>query len=127
VHSFDRPRVPVVRNISNRTLNDSSHIFQIQFICYLLVSFTRIISHSIRVTLIIPASPLGVPILVMDQSTLLTAMYVRVLPNIESLADWFFQQAILSVIGVPGALLAGYMVELPVLGRRGTLAISTRM
>jgi hypothetical protein len=36
------------------------------------------------------------------------------------------QQAILSVIGVPGALLAGYMVEVPVLGRRGTLAISTR-
>ncbi|KAF6741695.1 MFS general substrate transporter [Ephemerocybe angulata] len=34
-------------------------------------------------------------------------------------------QAILSVIGVPGALLAGYMVELPVLGRRGTLSIST--
>ncbi|KAF7972298.1 hypothetical protein HWV62_18466 [Athelia sp. TMB] len=34
-------------------------------------------------------------------------------------------QVILSVIGVPGALLAGWMVELPVLGRRGTLAIST--
>jgi len=34
-------------------------------------------------------------------------------------------QVILSVIGVPGALLAGYMVELPILGRRGTLAIST--
>ncbi|KIM38486.1 hypothetical protein M413DRAFT_30036 [Hebeloma cylindrosporum] len=34
-------------------------------------------------------------------------------------------QVILSVIGVPGALLAGYMVELPLLGRRGTLFIST--
>ncbi|KAJ2932943.1 hypothetical protein H1R20_g4158, partial [Candolleomyces eurysporus] len=34
-------------------------------------------------------------------------------------------QVILSVIGVPGALLAGYMVELPILGRRGTLSIST--
>jgi len=34
-------------------------------------------------------------------------------------------QVILSVIGVPGALLAGCMVELPILGRRGTLAIST--
>ncbi|KAI0667722.1 MFS general substrate transporter [Trametes maxima] len=34
-------------------------------------------------------------------------------------------QVILSVIGVPGALLAGYMVELPYLGRKGTLAIST--
>ena len=34
-------------------------------------------------------------------------------------------QVILSVIGVPGALLAGWMVELPILGRRGTLAIST--
>ncbi|KAF9648509.1 MFS general substrate transporter [Thelephora ganbajun] len=34
-------------------------------------------------------------------------------------------QVILSVIGVPGALLAGYLVELPLLGRKGTLAIST--
>ncbi|KAG6917195.1 hypothetical protein DXG01_003538 [Tephrocybe rancida] len=37
------------------------------------------------------------------------------------------KQVILSVIGVPGALLAGYMVELPLLGRRGTLAISTTL
>ena len=29
------------------------------------------------------------------------------------------------MIGIPGAFLAGWMVELPVLGRRGTLAIST--
>ncbi|KAG6857053.1 hypothetical protein H0H87_010018 [Tephrocybe sp. NHM501043] len=36
-------------------------------------------------------------------------------------------QVILSVIGVPGALIAGYMVELPILGRRGTLAISTAL
>lgn len=35
------------------------------------------------------------------------------------------QQVILSVIGVPGALLAGWMVELPRLGRRGTLALAT--
>ncbi|KIJ51587.1 hypothetical protein M422DRAFT_65129 [Sphaerobolus stellatus SS14] len=34
-------------------------------------------------------------------------------------------QVILSVIGVPGAILAGWMVEIPLLGRRGTLAIST--
>ncbi|EKM59977.1 uncharacterized protein PHACADRAFT_138348 [Phanerochaete carnosa HHB-10118-sp] len=34
-------------------------------------------------------------------------------------------QVILSVIGVPGALLAGWLVELPYLGRRGTLAVST--
>ncbi|KAF9024366.1 MFS general substrate transporter [Hymenopellis radicata] len=34
-------------------------------------------------------------------------------------------QVILSVIGVPGALIAGYLVELPTLGRRGTLSIST--
>ncbi|KDR81207.1 hypothetical protein GALMADRAFT_60449 [Galerina marginata CBS 339.88] len=32
---------------------------------------------------------------------------------------------ILSAVGVPGALLAGYMVELPILGRRGTLSIAT--
>ena len=36
------------------------------------------------------------------------------------------QQVILSVIGVPGALLAGWMVEMPYLGRKGTLAVSTR-
>jgi hypothetical protein len=34
---------------------------------------------------------------------------------------------ILSVIGVPGALLAGWMVDLPYLGRRGTLALSTAL
>ncbi|KAI0065066.1 MFS general substrate transporter [Artomyces pyxidatus] len=34
-------------------------------------------------------------------------------------------QVILSVIGVPGALLAGWAVEVPLLGRRGALAIST--
>ncbi|KIJ62126.1 hypothetical protein HYDPIDRAFT_95026 [Hydnomerulius pinastri MD-312] len=34
-------------------------------------------------------------------------------------------QVILSVIGVPGALMAGYFVELPFLGRRGTLSIFT--
>ncbi|KAF8192100.1 MFS general substrate transporter [Pholiota molesta] len=34
-------------------------------------------------------------------------------------------QAILSVIGVPGAILGGYMVELPALGRRGTLSLFT--
>jgi len=36
-------------------------------------------------------------------------------------------QIILSVIGVPGALVAGYCVELPFLGRRGTLAIFTTL
>lgn len=36
-------------------------------------------------------------------------------------------QVILSVIGVPGALLAGYLVEIPILGRRGTLALSTAL
>ena len=30
------------------------------------------------------------------------------------------------VVGVPGALHAGWMVELPCLGRKGTIAISTR-
>ncbi|KAA1474777.1 MFS general substrate transporter [Dentipellis sp. KUC8613] len=34
-------------------------------------------------------------------------------------------QVILSVIGVPGALLAGWAVEIPFLGRRGSLSIST--
>ncbi|KAI0769082.1 MFS general substrate transporter [Trametes elegans] len=35
------------------------------------------------------------------------------------------KQVIISVVGLPGALLAGWMVELPYLGRKGTLAIST--
>ncbi|KAH7100322.1 MFS general substrate transporter [Auriculariales sp. MPI-PUGE-AT-0066] len=34
-------------------------------------------------------------------------------------------QVILSVIGVPGALLGGWFVEIPFLGRRGTLSIFT--
>lgn len=29
------------------------------------------------------------------------------------------------MVGVPGSLLAGYMVDLPFLGRRGTLCLST--
>ncbi|KAI0260637.1 MFS general substrate transporter [Gloeopeniophorella convolvens] len=36
-------------------------------------------------------------------------------------------QVIISVIGVPGALLAGWAVELPYIGRRGALAISTAL
>ncbi|KAF5377853.1 hypothetical protein D9615_006829 [Tricholomella constricta] len=44
-----------------------------------------------------------------------------------SLYITYRNQVILSVIGVPGALLAGYMVELPILGRRGTLAIFTAL
>ncbi|KAG6848567.1 hypothetical protein H0H93_015859 [Arthromyces matolae] len=42
-----------------------------------------------------------------------------------SLYITYRNQVILSVISVPGALLAGYMVELPILGRRGTFALST--
>ncbi|KZT09210.1 MFS general substrate transporter [Laetiporus sulphureus 93-53] len=42
-----------------------------------------------------------------------------------SLYITYRNQVILSVIGVPGALLAGWLVELPYLGRKGTLAIST--
>ncbi|OSC97471.1 MFS general substrate transporter [Trametes coccinea BRFM310] len=34
-------------------------------------------------------------------------------------------QVILSVVGLPGALIAGWMVELPHFGRKGTLATST--
>ncbi|CDO69892.1 hypothetical protein BN946_scf184884.g51 [Trametes cinnabarina] len=34
-------------------------------------------------------------------------------------------QVILSVVGLPGALIGGWMVELPYLGRRGTLGLST--
>ncbi|KAF9529833.1 MFS general substrate transporter [Crepidotus variabilis] len=43
----------------------------------------------------------------------------------SSVYTTYRNQVILSVIGVPGALLAGYLVELPLLGRRGTLSIST--
>ena len=34
------------------------------------------------------------------------------------------QQVILGVIGVPGAFLAGWAVEQPYIGRKGTLALS---
>ncbi|KIY52394.1 MFS general substrate transporter [Fistulina hepatica ATCC 64428] len=42
-----------------------------------------------------------------------------------SLYITYRNQVIISVIGVPGALLAGWMVELPLLGRKGTLSVST--
>ena len=46
------------------------------------------------------------------------------IPNCgAALTDRILQQVILSVIGVPGALLAGWLVELPHLGRKGTLAL----
>ena len=35
------------------------------------------------------------------------------------------QQVILSVTGIPGALIGGYMVDIPALGRRWTLALFT--
>ena len=35
------------------------------------------------------------------------------------------QQVILSILGIPGAFLAGWAVEQPYIGRRGTLAISS--
>jgi hypothetical protein len=34
------------------------------------------------------------------------------------------QQVILSVVGIPSALIAGWVVELPLVGRRGALAVS---
>ncbi|KAG9309970.1 MFS general substrate transporter [Chiua virens] len=42
-----------------------------------------------------------------------------------SVSNIYRDEIILSVIGAPGALLAGYCVELPSLGRRGTLCIFT--
>ncbi|RDX53512.1 MFS general substrate transporter [Lentinus brumalis] len=42
-----------------------------------------------------------------------------------SLYITYRNQVILSVMGIPGALLAGWMVERRYLGRKGTLAIST--
>ncbi|KAH9841718.1 MFS general substrate transporter [Rhodofomes roseus] len=42
-----------------------------------------------------------------------------------SLYITYRNQVILSAVGLPGALLAGWMVELPYLGRRGTMGIST--
>lgn len=42
-----------------------------------------------------------------------------------SLYVTYRNQVILSTMGIPGSLLAGWMVEQPVFGRKGTLAIST--
>ncbi|KAH9924322.1 MFS general substrate transporter [Epithele typhae] len=44
-----------------------------------------------------------------------------------SLYITYRNQVILSIMGIPGALLAGYLVEHPWLGRKGTLAISTAL
>jgi hypothetical protein len=43
----------------------------------------------------------------------------------HTILTWIFQQVILSVIGIPGAFLAGWSVELPYIGRKGTLGISS--
>ncbi|KIM70818.1 hypothetical protein SCLCIDRAFT_100661 [Scleroderma citrinum Foug A] len=45
----------------------------------------------------------------------------------DSVFITYRNQVILSIMGIPGALLAGYLVELPILGRRGTLAIFTAL
>ncbi|PIL22728.1 MFS general substrate transporter [Ganoderma sinense ZZ0214-1] len=42
-----------------------------------------------------------------------------------SLNVTYRNQVILSTMGIPGSLLAGWMVEQPIFGRKGTLAIST--
>ncbi|TBU23728.1 membrane transporter [Dichomitus squalens] len=42
-----------------------------------------------------------------------------------SLYTTYRNQVILSTLGIPGSLVAGWMVEQPRLGRKGTLAIST--
>ena len=42
-----------------------------------------------------------------------------------SLSVTYRNQVILSTMGIPGSLLAGWMVEQPIFGRKGTLAIST--
>ncbi|KAI0715627.1 MFS general substrate transporter [Cerioporus squamosus] len=44
-----------------------------------------------------------------------------------SLYITYRNQVILSIMGIPGALLAGWMVERRYLGRKGTLAISTAL
>ncbi|RPD62612.1 MFS general substrate transporter [Lentinus tigrinus ALCF2SS1-7] len=44
-----------------------------------------------------------------------------------SLYITYRNQVILSVMGIPGALLAGWMVERRYLGRKGTLAVSTAL
>ncbi|KAI0770588.1 MFS general substrate transporter [Fomes fomentarius] len=44
-----------------------------------------------------------------------------------SLNITYRNQVILSVMGIPGSLLAGWMVERPYLGRKGTLAVSTAL
>ncbi|KAJ2924371.1 hypothetical protein H1R20_g12727, partial [Candolleomyces eurysporus] len=42
-----------------------------------------------------------------------------------SLNMTYRNQVIIYLLGIPGALLAGYTVEMPLLGRRGTLAIAS--
>lgn len=42
-----------------------------------------------------------------------------------SLDTTYRNLVILSVIGVPGAIIGGFLVDLPIIGRKGTLSIST--
>ena len=60
-----------------------------------------------------------------DGSVYITYRNVRILPpsHIRHLTPP--QQVILSILGIPGAFLAGWAVEQPYIGRRGTLAISS--
>jgi len=43
---------------------------------------------------------------------------------LKAATDKGSQQVILSVIGIPSALISTWSVELPYVGRRGTLAVS---
>ncbi len=44
--------------------------------------------------------------------------------DLKAATDNGSQQVILSVIGIPSALVSTWSVELPYVGRRGTLAVS---
>jgi hypothetical protein len=63
-----------------------------------------------------------------DGSTYITYRNVSNLSLAASLVTYSpppFQQVIVSVTGIPGALFAGWAVELRYLGRRGSLAVFT--
>ena len=62
-----------------------------------------------------------------DSSYYITYRNVRILSSFTHIHALItsLQQVILSILGIPGAFLAGWAVEQPYIGRRGTLAISS--
>lgn len=59
--------------------------------------------------------------------TLFNAFLPQYLSNNTTVYETYRNYCITAAVGVPGPLVAGYMVDLKYIGRKGTLAISTML